>query len=91
VGFSILVGAFFVSAAWAALSSGSWKAAAGLGVGGGAGLIGLLLWPFRQEKQLFNEYIALQTWPERALALVVAASDERRLREACNIIYQGLK
>jgi hypothetical protein len=91
VAFSILVGGFFVSASWAALGSGNWKIAAGLGAGGGLGLVGLLLWPFRQEKQLFDEYITVQTWPERALVLVAAAIDESELRKACNVIYQGLK
>jgi hypothetical protein len=91
IAFSFLIGGFFVSASWTALGSGDWKIAAGLGAGGGVGLVGLLLWPFRQEKLLFDEYITVQTWPERALVLVVAASDESELRKACNIIYQGLK
>jgi hypothetical protein len=89
IAFSILVGGFFVSACWAAFKAGDWRIAAGLGTGGTVGLIGILLWPFRQEKQLFNDYITIQTWPERALVLVVAANNEAELRKACKLIYEG--
>jgi hypothetical protein len=88
---SILVGGFFVAAAWAALRAGGWEIAAGLGAGGGAGVLGLLIWPFREEKRLFEEYVTTKTWPERALVLIAATSNESELREACTIIYNNLK